>query len=113
VPGLDLGPSGWPAHDTAFIQQLSAHLGGALGSAVLLALKAMLRFQDKQSSFGMPRGGYGGGGGGAKGKAAAAEGPGVAQQRFGNAKSISSSAFHGQDNQESEYEKQQRLSQFQ
>ncbi|KAI3439023.1 hypothetical protein D9Q98_001435 [Chlorella vulgaris] len=46
VPGLDLGPSGWPAHDPPFIQQLSAHLAGPLSGAVLEALKAMLRFQS-------------------------------------------------------------------
>ena len=60
----------------------------------------------------------GGSGGGPppKGKqpaAPAADGPGAAQQRFGNAKSISSSAFHGQDSKESEYERNQRLQQFQ
>lgn len=57
-----------------------------------------------------------GGSGALKGKqpaAPAAEGPGAAQQRFGNAKSISSSAFHGQDSKESDYERNQRLQQFQ
>ncbi|PSC67912.1 putative ADP-ribosylation factor GTPase-activating AGD8 [Micractinium conductrix] len=75
------------------------------------------RSLDKQSSMGsgVPRGGgYGGGyGSGAPPPKKQEEGPGAAQQRFGNAKSISSSAFHGRDNAESEYEKQQRLSQFQ
>lgn len=70
---------------------------------------------DKPSSSfgaGSARGrGYGGASSSSKPKQE--EGPGAAQQRFGNAKSISSSAFHGQDNQESEYEKQQRLQQFQ
>lgn len=37
----------------------------------------------------------------------------VAQQRFGNAKSISSSAFFNEDNKESDYERQGRLQQFQ
>lgn len=80
-----------------------------------LKLRALPRRADKSSTaYGggsSARGGYGGGAGGSKPKQE--EGPGVAQQRFGNAKSISSSAFHGQDNQETEYEKQQRLSQFQ
>lgn len=81
------------------------------------------RSLDKQSSMGaaggMGSGGMGGGRGsgfGGYGSGAAAkpkaEDPGVAQQRFGNAKSISSSAFHGRDSQESDYEKQQRLQQF-
>lgn len=69
---------------------------------------------EKQSSFGMARGGgYGGGGAAAAKGKQAQEGPGAAQQRFGNAKSISSSAFHGADDSESNFEKQQRLSQFQ
>lgn len=38
---------------------------------------------------------------------------GVAQQRFGNAKSISSSAFFNDDNKESDYERQGKLQQFQ
>ena len=72
---------------------------------------------DRQASLGAVRA-YGGMGGSGppKGKqpaAPAAEGPGAAQQRFGNAKSISSSAFHGQDSKESDYERNQRLQQFQ
>ncbi|KAL4434371.1 hypothetical protein ABPG75_000812 [Micractinium tetrahymenae] len=69
---------------------------------------------DKPSSSygGAARGAAAGSGAGSS-KPKQEEGPGVAQQRFGNAKSISSSAFHGRDNQESEYEKQQRLQQFQ
>jgi ADP-ribosylation factor GTPase-activating protein 2/3 len=67
---------------------------------------------DKPAFGGSSRGGFGGGSATAT-KKPAEEGPGLAQQRFGNAKSISSSAFHGRDNAESEYEKQQRLSQFQ
>lgn len=53
------------------------------------------------------------GGGSRGGKQPVDEGPGVAQQRFGNAKSISSSAFHNDDRGESDYERQQRLAQFQ
>jgi hypothetical protein len=45
VPGLDLGPSGWPANDPRFTQQLSAHLSGPLSGAVLEAFKALLAFQ--------------------------------------------------------------------
>jgi hypothetical protein len=56
---------------------------------------------------------YGGGAAAARGAKPAEAGPGLAQQRFGNAKSISSSAFHGRDDRESDYEKQQRLQQFQ
>ncbi|KAI7836389.1 hypothetical protein COHA_009751 [Chlorella ohadii] len=67
---------------------------------------------DKGPAFGGSRG-FGGSASSAAAKKPADEGPGVAQQRFGNAKSISSAAFHGRDNAESEYEKQQRLSQFQ
>ena len=70
------------------------------------SLSPFPRLADKQGSASVARGGYGGGG--AKAKPAPAEGPGLAQQRFGNAKSISSSAFHGADTQESEFEKQQR-----
>lgn len=81
-------------------------LGGAAGRSNSLD-KSSTAYGGGSSA----RGGYGGGAGGSKPKQE--EGPGVAQQRFGNAKSISSSAFHGQDNQETEYEKQQRLSQFQ
>ncbi|PSC67904.1 furry homolog-like [Micractinium conductrix] len=45
APGLDLGPSGWPASDPRFTQALSAHLSGPLSGEVLAAFKAMLRFQ--------------------------------------------------------------------
>jgi hypothetical protein len=45
VPGLDLGPSAWPAADPRFIGQLSAHLAGPLSGAALGALRAMLTFQ--------------------------------------------------------------------
>ena len=45
VPGLDLGPSGWPANDPHFTQQLSAHLSGPLSGAVLETFKALLAFQ--------------------------------------------------------------------
>lgn len=45
VPALDLGPSGWPATDPRFSQQLSAHLSGPLSGPVLEAFKSMLRFQ--------------------------------------------------------------------
>ena len=63
MPGLDLGPSGWPANDPRFTQQLSAHLGGPLSGAVLETFKALLAFQG---------GGGGGGGGGGSQEAAAA-----------------------------------------
>jgi hypothetical protein len=60
------------------------------------------------------RGGSAFGGPPSRAKPSAADNaPGAAQQRFGNAKSISSSAFHGADSGETDYEKQQRLSQFQ
>lgn len=45
VPGLDLGPSAWPASDPGFTQQLSAHLSGPLSGEVLETFRAMLRFQ--------------------------------------------------------------------
>lgn len=45
--------------------------------------------------------------------AAPSEPDGGAQARFGNAKSISSSAFFNEDQKESDYERQGRLSQFQ
>ena len=45
VPGLDLGPSGWPANDPRFMQQLSAHLSGPLSGVVLDTFKALLAFQ--------------------------------------------------------------------
>ena len=56
--------------------------------------------------------------GGSRGRGAAAApaaqpDSGAAQARFGNAKSISSSAFFDDDKKESDYEKQGRLSQFQ
>jgi hypothetical protein len=45
VPGLDLGPSGWPARDPEFVRALSAHLSGPLSGGVLGVLRAMLRLQ--------------------------------------------------------------------
>lgn len=63
------------------------------------------------------RGGTGGGTRGSRNATAAATttttDSGVAQQRFGNAKSISSSAFFNQDDRESEYERQGKIQQFQ
>ncbi|KAL4428595.1 hypothetical protein ABPG77_008907 [Micractinium sp. CCAP 211/92] len=50
VPGLSLGPSGWPATDPRFSQQLSAHLSGPLSGAVLEAFRSMLRFQGAAGS---------------------------------------------------------------
>lgn len=50
---------------------------------------------DKGPAFGGSRG-FGGSASSAAAKKPADEGPGVAQQRFGNAKSISSAAFHGE-----------------
>ena len=61
------------------------------------------------------RGGGGRGYGGGKATAAPAAEPdsGVAQARFGNAKSISSSAFFNDEQKESDYERQGKLAQFQ
>lgn len=66
VPGLDLGPTGWPATDPAFTQQLSQHLRGPLSGAVLDAFRTMLRFQGPAVG-----GGEGSKGGDQQGAAAA------------------------------------------
>lgn len=64
--------------------------------------------------YGGRGGGYGGGSGsGAGGRREEAGGSQDAQQRFGNAKSISSAAYFGKDDREAEAERQGRLSQFQ
>lgn len=90
------------------------HCGTPAASLTLSApLPASLQPPDKPSAFGGSSRAYASGPGAGKKAGPKDEGPGVAQQRFGNAKSISSSAFHGKDDKESEYEKQQRLSQFQ
>ena len=70
---------------------------------------------DKSPTYAALSGSRGGGRGGAGSSSSTHQdsGPGAAQQRFGNAKSISSSAFFNDDQKESNYEQQQRLAQFQ
>ncbi len=91
--------------------------GGAAPGGRRESVESPLAFGGGGAGFGgrpaPPRAGRNGGAAPPAPGGAAAADSGAAQQRFGNAKSISSSAYHGGDSKESDYERQARMSQFQ